>query len=59
VERVVHVDVNSVEERAMIEQVHSRCGSGDECLSKLASLTALVKAVEDKWEAIDDQDSSK
>jgi hypothetical protein len=58
-ERHVYVDVNSVEEEAIIEQVHDWCGSGDECLSKLASLTALVKADEDKWEAIDDQDSSK
>jgi hypothetical protein len=61
-EREVYADDDSVGEfpyRAIIEQVHSWCGSGDECLSELASLTALVKADEDKWEAMDDQDPSK
>jgi hypothetical protein len=58
-DRVIHADINSVQQRAAIEQITSWRGSGEEALSELASLTALVKADEDKWEAIDDQDPSK
>jgi hypothetical protein len=58
-ERDIFADINSVEQRATIKHIDSWCGSGDETLSELVKLTAIVKADEDKWESMDDEDSSK